>query len=60
LDQEERIKLYQRADRILIEEAGVMPLTYGRLHLLVKPWVKRFPVSPIKICFFEDVVIEPH
>lgn len=40
MDQEERMKLYRRADQILIEAAALLPLTYGRLHLLVKPWVK--------------------
>jgi hypothetical protein len=30
------------------------------LHMLVKPWVNRFPVSPLKWWFFKDVVIEPH
>jgi ABC-type oligopeptide transport system substrate-binding subunit len=60
MDQEERIRLYRRADRLLIEEAALMPLTYGRLHLLLKPWVKRFPVSSNKLCFFEDVITEPH
>ena len=37
-----------------------MPLTYGRLHLLVKPWVKKFPLSAVKAWFWKDVVVEPH
>ncbi len=37
--QSDRIVLYQEADRILIEEAGLIPITYPRRHLLVKPWV---------------------
>jgi oligopeptide transport system substrate-binding protein len=59
-DQGERMKMYAQADRILIEEAAIMPFTYGRLHLLVKPWVKKFPTSAIKWWFWKDVVIEPH
>ncbi len=59
-DQKERMRLYRQADRILVEEAVIMPLTYGRMHLLVKPWVKKFPTSTIRQWFWKDVVIEPH
>jgi ABC-type oligopeptide transport system substrate-binding subunit/predicted Ser/Thr protein kinase/tetratricopeptide (TPR) repeat protein len=59
-DQAERMKLYQAADRILIEEAVMMPTTYGRWDLLIKPWVKKHPTSPIQQWFWKDVVIEPH
>jgi ABC-type oligopeptide transport system substrate-binding subunit/DNA-binding SARP family transcriptional activator len=56
-DQVERMRLYQEADRILVEEAVVLPLTYRRMHLLVKPWVSRYPTSAIKQWFWKDVVI---
>jgi ABC-type oligopeptide transport system substrate-binding subunit len=59
-DQEERINLYRQADRILIEEAVLVPLYYGRINLLVKPWVTRHPVSVTGEWFWKDVVIEPH
>ena len=54
MNQEQRMVLYRQADRILIEEAPIMPVCYYRMHLLVKPWVKRYPGS------WKDVVIEPH
>jgi ABC-type oligopeptide transport system substrate-binding subunit len=54
MDQERRMDLYRRADRILVQEAAIVPLVYGRYHFLVKPWVKRYP-GPWK-----DVIIEPH
>jgi ABC-type oligopeptide transport system substrate-binding subunit/DNA-binding SARP family transcriptional activator len=60
MDQGTRITLYRQADRILIEEAPVIPIGYGRQHLLVKPWVSRIPTSAIKYLFWKDVVIEPH
>ena len=58
MDQEERMELYQQADRILVQEAPIMPLIYGRLHLLVKPWVRKYPTSAIEQRFWKDVVIE--
>ncbi len=58
--QEERMELYRQAGRILVEEAPILPLIYEREHLLVKPWVSRYPMSAIKPSFWKDVVIEPH
>ena len=60
LDQAERVALYARADRRLIEEASIMPLFYGQCRELVKPWVKRFPVSRLKFWYWKDVILEPH
>jgi hypothetical protein len=37
-----------------------MPLYYSRLHLLVKPWVSRYPTSATEEQFWKNVVIEPH
>ena len=53
------MKLYGQADRILVEEAALLPLFYYRSHLLVKSWVTRYPTSAIKEWFWKDVVIEP-
>jgi ABC-type oligopeptide transport system substrate-binding subunit/DNA-binding SARP family transcriptional activator len=60
MDQGERMRLYGRADRILMEDAVLMLLHYARLHLLVKPWVTRYPSAPHSTAFWKDVVIEPH
>ena len=59
-DPAERIKVYQTAQRILIREAPIMPLTYNRSHRLIKPWVKRYPMSPIYLESWKNVIIEPH
>ena len=59
-DQRQRMSLYAQADRILVDEAALLPLFYGRNSLLIKPWVRRFPVSARGGWFWKDVVIEPH
>jgi ABC-type oligopeptide transport system substrate-binding subunit/DNA-binding SARP family transcriptional activator len=59
-DQEERMKLYGQADKIAIEKAAIVPLTYDRWPLLVKPWVRRFRASDTRRWFCKDVIIEPH
>ncbi|MCB9076027.1 MAG: AAA family ATPase [Anaerolineaceae bacterium] len=60
LDHTERLKLYRQADQMLIEEAVVIPLFYSQCHILIKPWVKRFPNSATTQHFWQDVIIEPH
>lgn len=60
MDQAERMHLYAQAERILIEEAPIIPLTYKRQHYLLKPWVSRFPLSATGQWFLKDVIIEPH
>jgi oligopeptide transport system substrate-binding protein len=59
-NQDERMRTYQQAGRTLIEEAVIMPLTYGRRHLLVKQWVKKLPMPAMQTWFWKDVIIEPH
>jgi ABC-type oligopeptide transport system substrate-binding subunit len=60
-DQATRMRLYNQADKILVEEAAIIPLAYGQRYFLVKPWVKKYPMSPgIKSVSWKDVIIEPH
>jgi ABC-type oligopeptide transport system substrate-binding subunit len=59
-DQEQRTAMYQEADRLLVEQAVVMPLAYGRNVLLLKPWVKRYPASPVRGDFWKEAILEPH
>jgi oligopeptide transport system substrate-binding protein len=60
MDQRERMNLYRRADKILVEEAIVIPLNYGRFSLLIKPWVKKSSTKAMSYRFWKDVIIESH
>jgi ABC-type transport system substrate-binding protein len=59
-NQATRIELYQQADQILMEEVPLIPFLYARQHYLIKPWITRYPTSPIRPSFWEDIVIESH
>jgi ABC-type oligopeptide transport system substrate-binding subunit/class 3 adenylate cyclase len=59
-DQDKRMELYGQADRMLLEEAVIVPLGPERRHLLIKPWVSRYPLSPFRRGFWQDVIIESH
>jgi ABC-type oligopeptide transport system substrate-binding subunit/DNA-binding SARP family transcriptional activator len=60
LDPETRLALLRQADQILVHEASIVPLTYGRQHMLVKPWVSSFPISALNRWYWKDTIIEPH
>ena len=60
MDQETRIRLYQKADQVLVQDAAILPLMYGRAHMLIKPWVKKYPLSVMRGRYWKDVMIEPH
>jgi oligopeptide transport system substrate-binding protein len=59
-DQDERMRLYRQADRLLVEEAIIVPLSYFQDHILVKTWLRRFPVSPQRWLHGKEVILEPH
>ncbi len=59
MDQGDRIRLYQEADKILMEEAVVIPLVYSQDHYLIKPWVK-IPIRGYDPRYIKDIILEPH
>jgi oligopeptide transport system substrate-binding protein len=59
MEQGERMRMYQQADRILVEQAPILVLLHGRWHLLVKPWV-RLRIPAIGRQLWKDVIIGPH
>ena len=60
VDQSQRIEVFNQADRLLMDTAAIVPISYNRQHFLLKPWVKRYPTSALFSWFWKDVVIEPH
>jgi oligopeptide transport system substrate-binding protein len=60
LDQKLRLELYGLAQRILVEEVPILPLTYAGECFLIQPWVKRYPQSAFGNVSWKDVVLETH
>ncbi|MGD2158128.1 MAG: ABC transporter substrate-binding protein, partial [Anaerolineales bacterium] len=60
LDPDVRAGLYRQADAIVASELPIIPVYYGQFNLLVKPWVRRFPLSPTRGWHWKYVLIEPH
>ena len=59
-DHDERLRLYRQADALLMQEAPIVPILYARRNFLLKPWVRTFPISPLKWWFWKDVVLFGH
>ncbi|MFL7892684.1 MAG: ABC transporter substrate-binding protein [Anaerolineales bacterium] len=59
-DQARRMNLYQQADRIVIKEAPIIPLLYGRFHMLIKPWIKHLIFSTVNPPLWKSIIIQTH
>ena len=64
IDPEARFRLYRQADAILVREAAIVPFIHNPTVCLIKPWVKRYPLSPLTgvsaWTSLKDVVLAPH
>jgi len=59
-DHAKRMEMYAEAERILADQVVLLPLLYARVHLFVKPWVKKLPLQPIRVFSFKEIIIEEH
>jgi len=58
-DQAHRMALYHEADQILVaEEAVIMPFSYGREPILVKPWVTHFSGQASYLRHLKNITVE--
>ena len=60
INQDERMRLYAEAERIMMNEAAIIPMTYSRRLFLIKPWVKKYPLSAMRDSYWKDIIIKPH
>jgi ABC-type transport system substrate-binding protein len=59
-DHEARMRIYQQADRILVEDAAIVPIVYTWDQFLLKPWVRKLSPSSMTWTLWKDVIIESH
>jgi len=59
-DPQERIKLFSRADRLLVEESVILPLCYRVRSQLIKPWVSHYDLNALAQLRLQDVILHPH
>lgn len=59
-DTQRRWELYREAEQLLIDDAACIPLWFGKSHLLVKPYVKGWVLTPQGLPLLSLVSLEPH
>jgi ABC-type oligopeptide transport system substrate-binding subunit len=57
-DEAERIRLYQEAEKLIVEDSPWIPLFHGQDSVLIKPYVKNLPNAPFVIPRLRYVTIE--
>ncbi len=57
-DAEKRYGLYQQAEQLIIQDAPWIPLFFGQDHVLIKPYVKDYLLTPIVVPRLRFVSIE--
>ena len=58
-DNVRRMALYQEAEKILVEDAAIIPLYHAPDYVLTKPYVHGFSIGPLGIPLLHNVVIGP-
>jgi oligopeptide transport system substrate-binding protein len=46
-DSTKRLQMYQTAEQMIVQDAPVLPLYFGRNYVVVKPYVKGYELSPL-------------
>ena len=59
-EQEEQVRLdlYQEAERLVVDEAPCLPLMYGSNHVLVRPYVSGYRLSPLGVPDLSTVSVD--
>ena len=49
VDEARQMEIYREAERVVVADAPCLPLMYGANHVLVKPYVAGFTLSPLGV-----------
>jgi oligopeptide transport system substrate-binding protein len=60
LDMENSLTMYQQAEQMLVNDAAILPLWFGRSYILVKPYVKGYEPNAMGYVMLNRVWIEEH
>jgi hypothetical protein len=59
-NRERRMGVYGEADRIVVEEVRLIPLSYSRPDLLAMPWVGTRLTTATRVRCWKDIIVEPY
>jgi oligopeptide transport system substrate-binding protein len=55
-----RMRLYQEIEQMLVDDAACLPITFGVMYVLVKPYVENLVITPMTMPIMQYVSIKPH
>jgi oligopeptide transport system substrate-binding protein len=59
-DTAKSLALYQQAEQMLVNDAAVLPLWFGKNYVLVKPYVQGFELNQLGFVSLNKVSVLPH
>jgi oligopeptide transport system substrate-binding protein len=60
-DEATRLKMYQNIEKMILEELPVVPLYHSwKSHVLVKPYVEGYSITPTDANYWTLISIKPH
>jgi oligopeptide transport system substrate-binding protein len=57
-DAEKSLEIYQQAEQMLVDDAAVIPLWFGKNYVLVKPYVNGYKLNEMGFAWLNKVSIE--
>ncbi len=57
-DPSARLQTYQAAEQLIVQDAAVLPLFFGRNYVVVEPYVKNYVLSPLGYPLLNKVSIQ--
>ena len=60
-DEGTRLKMYQDIEKLILEDLPAVPLYHSWIsHVLVKPYVEGYSLTPTDVNYWAEIVIRPH
>ena len=57
-DADKSLELYQQAEQMLVDDAAILPLWFGKNYVLVKPYVQGYNLNPMGFAWLNKVSIQ--
>jgi oligopeptide transport system substrate-binding protein len=59
-DQTKSFTLYQQAEQLIVNDAAILPLNFGKTYLLIQPYVNNLSINALGFMDFTNVTVSSH
>jgi oligopeptide transport system substrate-binding protein len=60
MDSAKSLQLYQQAEQLLVNDAAMLPLWFGKNYILVKPYVQGYSLNKMGVVWLNQVSVQSH